>query len=373
MTQVTPGRRGSAEEGNRAGPRGGDDGPAGCGLVSAQPLAAIAAANQLGMSDVGVMSKVPAATLSRLWQDERWLDAVSGATLQRLITAIPSLLRYVNGRSHAARLESVLGECADSGLEVHLDRLESLIACGQSVQNLVTVLDAAAAVMRLDSRNAIAGLARCWGSGQSIALDAIVGPISGVLGGRDLLVDKALQLIGIVDTGCNSLRTTVGYGILVHKAAKLTGTVPVELSASAAERSSAFAYRSSVIGMLLRTNDPETALAYHRELENRPLLCRNELWSLATFSGDEPQTPQFAITAKQLKRTAADMIRDLSLLNDAYLYYLVTTAIPATLNYDSSFGSLRAELLTAVQQRLDLGIDDARVRSATVALMKSIR
>ncbi|WP_306356162.1 MULTISPECIES: hypothetical protein [unclassified Nocardia] len=322
---------------------------------------------------MGFLARVPGSTLSRLWQDESWLDGVSGATLQRLITAIPSLLAYVDGRSHAARIDSVLTECADSGLEVRFDRLETLIARGQPVQHLVTALEATASVMRLDSRTAIASLARCWGSGQSIALDAVIAPDHGVLAAPDLLVDKALQLIGVVDTGCNSLRTTVGYGILVHKATKLTGAVPAEVSNTAADRSAAFAYRSSVIGMLLHSDDPDAAFAYQRQLDARPLLRRNELWSLATFCGDEPQTPEFALTAKQLNRTAAEMIRDLSALNDAYLHYLVTTAIPAVLDYDPTFGSLQAELRTAVEQRLEHGVADARVRAATVALRKSIR
>ncbi|MVU81602.1 hypothetical protein GPX89_30725 [Nocardia sp. ET3-3] len=149
--------------------------------------------------------------------------------------------------------------------------------------------------------------------------------------------------------------------------------VPVQIPAVAGERSSAFAYRSSVIGILLHTNDVEAAVAYQRELDARPLLRRNELWSLATFCGDEPQTPQFALTAKQLKRTAAEVIRDLSNLNDAYLHYLVTAAIPAVLEHDPSFGSLRAQLGTTMEQRVEHGIADARLRAATMAFMKSIR
>ncbi|MFR9751388.1 hypothetical protein ACL02S_10160 [Nocardia sp. 004] len=326
------------------------------------------------MADVAFLAQVPSSTLSRLWQEESWLDGVSGVTLQRLITAVPGLARYVEGRSNAARLASALRRCAESGLTVRRDRLEMLVAQGQCVQYLATALEAAAGVMRGNERDAVSNLARCWGAKQSAALDAIVIPAASVLADPGEVVDKALQLIDAVDTGTNCLHTTVGYGILVHKLTRLTGAVPAEISPDTAERCSAFAYRSGAIGVLLQTNDLDTAVAYHRELKANPLLRRNELWSLASFSADIPQTPQLALAgATGLSRTAMDVIGDVADRNDAYLHYLVTTAIPLLLSYDPSFGASKDILRQVVGNRLAHGVADERARAATTALARSIQ
>lgn len=69
-------------------------------LTASRSLAVLAEADTLGMADVVFLANVPKSTLSRLWHDQRWLDAVSGATLQRLISAMPGLAAYVEFRSH---------------------------------------------------------------------------------------------------------------------------------------------------------------------------------------------------------------------------------------------------------------------------------
>ncbi|GAB4590045.1 hypothetical protein [Nocardia sp. IFM 10818] len=322
------------------------------------------------MTDVAFLSTVSTSTLSRLWQDEQWLDAVSGATLQRLITAVPGLAGYVERRSHSARVEAALRRCAESGLEVRHDRLADLIRTGQPVQYVATVLEAAAGVMRLDARATVASLARCWGSRQSHALDAVfaLSP-EGLVARPEELADKALQLVDRVETG-NALRPTVGYGILVHKLTRLTGQMPAA-AAAAADRSSAFAHRSGVIGVLIGGGDVDAAIAYQRELVGNPLLRRNELWSLASFGGDIALTPEIGgATRARLHRTAAEVIGDIVALPEAYLHYLAATAIPVLLDYDSTFGSAAPELQRAVTARLDNGVQDPRTRSALADLIK---
>src|SRR5262249_53996112 len=122
----------------------------------------------------------------------------------------------------------------------------------------------------------------------------------------------------------------------------------------------------------LSTGDPAAAASYRRQLEHNPLLRRNELWSLATFGGDISQTPDFSVRIKGgLSRTVTDVLADIADLNEGYLHYLVTTAIPVVLDYDSNFGTAKDALRQALRQRLDRGIDDEQVRQATAALMKS--
>lgn len=65
------------------------------------------------------------------------------------------------------------------------------------------------------------------------------------------------------------------------------------------------------------------------------------------------------------------MIGDIATLPDAYLYYLVTTAIPVLLDYDHSFGASIVELRRAVTQRLDHGVENTRTRAASVRLIKA--
>lgn len=343
------------------------------GISMPQPLSILAEANLLNMADVAFLSQVPTSTLSRLWSDESWLDGITGVTLQRLISALPNLTQYIESRSQAIRLEYALHCCTDSGLAVRQDRIALLLKQGQSAQYLATALEAEAGVMRGDSKAAVASLARCWGAKQSAALDMIVTPASGVIVHPEAVVEKALRLMGGVNTSANCLHTTVGYGILVHKLTKLTGRVPADISPTT-ERSSAFSYRSGVIGILLRTDDLDAAIAYHRELESSPLLQRNEVWSLGTFAGDIPQTPQLTLSGKPwLSLTAANVIADIANLGDAYLYYLATTAVPVLLSYDPIFGSAKAELAHAINQRMETGIRNEHARKASIALISSLR
>ncbi|MFI6865562.1 hypothetical protein [Nocardia sp. NPDC050406] len=239
---------------------------------------------------------------------------------------------------------------------------------------MATALEAAAGVMRGDSRAAVSSFARCWGAQQSVALDVIVTPDSSVVIHPETVVTRALRLIDSVNTSTNCLHTTVGFGILVHKLTKLTGTVPAHIASTTAERCSAFSYRSGVIGLLLRTNELDAAIAYHRELEYSALLQRNEIWSLGTFGGDIPQTPQLILSGKpRLTRTAANVIADVTDLNDAYLYYLVTTAVPVLLSYDPTFGAAKDKLAQAISERMENGITNRNARKASATLISSLR
>lgn len=326
------------------------------------------------MADVGYLSQLSTSTLSRLWPDPVWLDVVSGASLQRLITAVPGLLAYVQARSHSARLESALRRCAESGLDVRTERLIALVRAGQSPQWLATVLEAAAAVVRMDARESTAALARCWGAAPSHALDAVFSlDPHGLVADPNTLADKAIELIGTLDTHANAVSETVGYGILVHKLTRLTGQVPAAATAKTADRCAAFAHRSGVIGVLLQGGDVDASVAYARELATTPLLARNELWSLGTFCGDLDLGPEIGPHRTPLRRTATEVITDVLNLNDAYLHYLLTAALPVLLAYDSSFGGRHAQLRDAVRRRLDLGSSDPRVTAAAQDLLEAMR
>ncbi|WP_194835041.1 hypothetical protein [Nocardia sp. XZ_19_369] len=343
-------------------------------LFSPLPLGALAESAMLSMADVVFLSKLPASTLSRLWRNEHWLDRVSGATLQQLVAVLPGLAEYVTRRSYGSRLGTVLRECDEAGLDISNGRIGALLSDGPPAQHVATTLAAASSMMRLDSHGAVSNLARCWGASQDVALDALFSAEPhGLLADMAPLVEKGLQLIDILDGGTNSLHTTVGYGILVHKLTKLTGAVPADTSPHARERNSAFAYRSGTIGVLLRSGDTDASVAYSRSLDQNALLRRNELWSMTSFYADMPQSSDFSLPAKGgLHNTEAAMSRDLASSNEAYLHYLVTSAIPVLLEHDQLFGAATGEIARQLRDRLERGVSDKRVVTAGAKLLKSM-
>lgn len=343
--------------------------------VQARSLSDIAESNLLSMADLAFLSQVPVSTLSRLWQDESWLDRVSGPTLQLLLGALPGLAEHLARRGCAARLEGAVRKCRDAGLELRPGAMARFLADVRLIPHLATALSAAAGVARLDPREATAYLARCWGSRQDLALDAAfsAGP-DRLLADPAGLLAQARDLVGRVEVGNNALHPTVAYGILVHKIAKATGAPPVLHRPDTPERHSAFAYRSGVIGVLLHTDDLETSIAYQRALERNPLLRRNELWSLSSYCADIQQTPQFTVTmTRGLRRTAGEVIRDVGLRNETYLHYLVNTAIPVLLERDPGFGGQQAELRRSLHERLTAGISAPIVRTAAAQLIRKTR
>ncbi|MFG1796405.1 hypothetical protein [Nocardia sp. NPDC049149] len=341
-------------------------------LFSPQPLESLAEAAMLSMADVVFLSKLPASTLSRLWRNEFWLDRVSGATLQQLIAVLPGLSDYVTRRSYGSRLGSILRECDDVGLEVSNGRVGSLLTDSRSAQHVATTLAAASSMMRLDPHETVLNLARCWGVSQDLALNALFADEQrGLLADTAPLIEKGLQLIDVLDGGTNSLHTTVGYGILVHKLTKLTGAVPADTTPHARERNSAFAYRSGIVGVLLQAGDTDTSIAYARSLDNNALLRRNELWSMASYYADMPRSPDFSLPARgSLQNTAAEVVKDICCSNEAYLHYLVTSAIPVLREHDPLFAS--DVLARALSDRLEQAVLDKRVLAASTKLLTSM-
>ncbi|QIS17006.1 hypothetical protein [Nocardia terpenica] len=341
-------------------------------LMRPQTLGRLAEDGVLSMADVSYLAKVSPSTLSRLWNDDSWLERVSGATLQQLIGVVPGLAEYVTLRSYANRLTTAARACGEAGIPVRVEGLRELLAAGCSAHHVSTALEAAHSVMRLDVRAAVLNLSHCWGNTRDAALEALfVGP-GGLLIDPHPLIAKAMHLVDILVRDTNSLHATMGYGILVHKLTKLTGAVPADVSPAARKRSSAFTYRSGVIGILLHDDDVDAAEAYRRSLDSNPLLRRNELWSMATYCSDIPPTLDFSLPTKGiLWRTTTEIVQDIRGRNDAYLHYLLTAAIPVMLEHDPTFGQKRPLLVETVRDRLDRDAD-RRTRRAGSALVDLI-
>ena len=64
--------------------------------TSRRTLAEIAlAAGKMNQADVALFSGVSTSTISRLWNDPDWLSHTTGATLKRLIAAVPGVVEYL--------------------------------------------------------------------------------------------------------------------------------------------------------------------------------------------------------------------------------------------------------------------------------------
>ncbi|WP_405163083.1 hypothetical protein OG203_43635 [Nocardia sp. NBC_01499] len=314
---------------------------------------------------------MPKSTLSRLWRDETWLDRAMGPTLQQLIAVLPGLGEYVMARSYASRLSDVLRACDEVGLIVLPDRVRTLTeSC--PIQYVTNALAAAVAIMQLDTAGAFSQLARRWGDQQDIAIDALFARSpNGLLDNPGPLTAQSSRIVELSDTRDNSMYSTVGHGILVHKLTKLNEMAAVEISSGCRDRRSAFTYRSAVIGRLLRAEDIAAADAYRAHVRDNDLLLRTELWSLASYSADVPLTPDFSLPPTTLRGTAEEVLRDILIRNNTYLHYLVTSAIPVLLRYDASFGGKRLELVSAITDRIERGAY-RRTEAAAMALARSV-
>ncbi|WP_415973551.1 hypothetical protein [Rhodococcus sp. 077-4] len=326
------------------------------------------------MADVVLLSGLSTSTVSRLWPDDFWLDKVAGATLQNLLAVIPDLAGYVTRRSGARLIESALRQCADAGLDVSADVLDSIVRQSDSGRHVATALTAAASVTCQDRRSANAWLTRAWGSASDIALDALftTGP-GALLTDQDHFLSQATRMVeAATTTSDNSLYSTVGSGILVHKLTKVFGASPIA-TFDAAQRSSAFLYRSATVGAILAGGDVDISRRYTENLRAKPLLQRNEIWSLASYSSDLAQSMDFSIPSTTTFSDTADLIlHDLENRNEAYVHYLVTTAIVAVLAHDNGFGTAKRRLADTLEYRIDGGLEDSGVRAACTALLTAI-
>ena len=89
-------------------------------------LVDLAADAGLGLSDVAFTAGLDESTVSRLWADPGWLDRVTGASLQRIIAAVPGVAEYVTSYSLSARLGRLAADLAAEGLEVDENTLHGL-------------------------------------------------------------------------------------------------------------------------------------------------------------------------------------------------------------------------------------------------------
>ena len=80
-------------------------------------------------------------------------------------------------------------------------------------------------------------------------------------------------------------------------------------------RNTALAFRSSVIGQIMATNDADLAAGYGRTVKSSPLLAMVEDWAFPTYTHDAKPTPDFSLPRSLLLRhTASEVLREVEQL-----------------------------------------------------------
>ncbi len=297
-------------------------------------LSEIAADAGLSLSDVAFIAELDESTVSRLWADPRWLDRVTGASLQRMIASVPGVAEYVTAYSLASRLARLIADLADEGLDVDQAALDACRAEGVPAPYIANALQAAVHTVRGDAAKAVSYMARFWGRDQDRALERLFSAGPGrLLADPGRLLDASAELAG-------------------RAAPAVLDLTPVR------DRQEAMSLRSSAMGTLIGHNDLDLALRYERMVARSPVLIVVEEWAFPTYTRDARPEPGFTLSRSLLLRnTAAEVIREIGCYSDAYVHYLLTVYVPLALARDPTFGLALARLKTALRRRLDQDAD----------------
>lgn len=334
-------------------------------------LAEMAEEAGLGQSDVALLADLEESTISRLWSDPRWLDRVTGATLQRIMAAVPGVAEYVASQPLAARMSKLIADLADAGLDADSEGIRSAQADGIPAPHMANALNAALHTVRGDNLKAASHLARLWGREQDQALMRLfsTGP-DGVLANPERLVQASADLAPRLRRRGYSFHAMLASATIAahHPRVELVPTSPTKVS----DRQDALSLRSSVMGTLIRINDFDTAEQYEHLTARTPLLEVVEDWSFPTYARDVRPDAGFSLPRSILLRnTAVEVIREIESYPDAYVHYLLSVYVPLALSRDQTFGLAVSGLKAAIKNRLNRDCD-SRLRSLCATTLRTI-
>ena len=316
-------------------------------------LADLAADAGLGLSDVAFTAALDESTISRLWADPAWLDRVTGASLQRIIAAVPGVAEYVTFYSLAARLGCLAADLAAEGLEVDENTLQACQASGIPVPYIANALQAALHTVRGDDAKAASYLARFWGLEQDRALGRLFSCGEGRLLARPApLLTASAELAPRLRRPAYSFHAILAAAVLAHYARPVPpGTLDVT---EASDRLEALSLRSNVMGVLISNDDFDLAARYGHMAGVTPVLSMVEEWAFPTYTRDVRPEPGFSLPRSLLLRnTAAEVIREIGCYSSAYAHYLLSVYLPRALDRDPTFGLALPALKAAIRERLD--------------------
>lgn len=334
--------------------------------VQPMPLARIATHAGFSMADVAFLANLDESTVCRLWDEPYWLDRIKGRSLQAIIGTVPGVADYVARYTLARRRSQLDEELSGTGLQLEMESFKHLVVNERiPEQYLSNALDTAVHIMRGSPQRSAAYLARFWGQEQDLALGFLFKPVDqfGLLADARPLLEAATSVVEKIARQTNSFHAMVAQATLIHHIAQATGTSLIEPSPSKIERPAAIAYRSGMIGLILQSNDRSIAAAYGETVRRSRLMTLVEEWAFPTYTHDAKLTSDFSLPRSLLARnTTQELLREIDNYNDAYLYYLADTGLPAIARNDPTFGLRVTELKEHLRRRLETCADQATVR-----------
>jgi hypothetical protein len=327
------------------------------------------------MSDVAFISGLDESTISRLWDDPKWLDRVSGRSLQALVASIPGVAEYFAAYSVLSRRNKLISQLEAEGLRINRQALNLSNRSPIPHQYLINALEAAVSIMRGDAARTTALVARFWGAQQNRALEALYSTSAepALLTDPEPLFDASRNLVPRLNRKGYSYHTILAKATFAHHLGIATGELDDNLKPSVSDRQSAFTVRAGTMGLLINSSDLDLAKRYHRMVSNHPVLAIIEDWAFPTYARDNRPNVDFSLPGSILLRnTSTEIIREINSYTDAYLYYLCTTYLPRALQRDPTFGLKITGLVQALEKRIET-CEEAQVRAACLGLVKQIK
>jgi hypothetical protein len=320
----------------------------------------------LGIADVAVLAGVEESTVSRLWSAPDWLDRVRGRTLQALIAYVPGIAEYVADAPHQARFAQLVLDLAGAGVTVDVDQAARLPAeAGLPRPYVVHALEACLRIVRGDVQAATDYLPRFWGRAPDSALAALFRPAGGLLVDVTPLLAAGAELAPQLNRSAYSFNAIMARSQLAHHVARATGQPPdLQRHHGELDRQTAVALRSSTMGALAASDDPEPADRYRLLVDRHRAAELVEEWALPSWTRDCRPTMDMTLPGSLLLRgTAAEVLREIDSYGAGYLHYLVTVYVPRALELDPTFGLRVTELRTALFARRETVAEPAIRRS----------
>lgn len=249
-----------------------------------QPLSKVTEGAGFTMSDVAFVSGLDESTISRLWDDPRWLDRVSGRSLQSLAASVPGVAEYFASHSVLARRDGLIRQLEAEGLMVNRQALLLSATTDIPHQYLISALEAALSIMRGDERRACSYLARFWGLQQNRALESLYATNGNhaLLQNPDRLFTASIEMTPRLNRRAYSFHSILAHATFAHHLGIATGELDSQFLPPIVDRQSAFMVRSGVMGLLINANDTELAQKYERMVRETPVLEVIEEWSFPT-------------------------------------------------------------------------------------------
>lgn len=226
--------------------------------------------------DVASLSGVSQSTLSRLWDNRRWIERVEGATLSKLMAVSPSIGAYVRTWGESQRLQVAVQSVMELGVGIRRQALADLM-CAAPGSAVIAALSAVAEMLQGNFDQASRLFASSWGFRSNGVADTIFasGP-SAIFEDLDSILQAADTFV-TTPPAFTDLNQIVGYGVVQHKLIK-GGLVQSQQKVEGRNDTLAFLTRSSVIAQIL-SDDLRPSAAIN------PMPIRQTLSNLACTRG----------------------------------------------------------------------------------------